>query len=144
VSEEIGLRFVDVALAFPIIVLALVVAMLGRNLLFDIDLIVAIAIPIMPKVARVVRSAALAIREMPYPDRRRGSRRRSRRQCAARPSREPASSTLSTAILSGSAGVCPHPLRLSGGDGGDRANSGSLPVKAGRAIVPVNDGARER
>ena len=64
-------RFVDIVLAFPIIVLALVVvAMLGRNLILDIDfnLIFAIAIPIMPKVARVVRSAALAIREMPYID----------------------------------------------------------------------------
>jgi peptide/nickel transport system permease protein len=64
-------RFVDILLAFPIIVLALVVvAMLGRNLMLgiDINLIVAIAIPVMPKVARVVRSAALAIREMPYVD----------------------------------------------------------------------------
>lgn len=64
-------RFVDVVLAFPIIVLALVVvAMLGRSLVLGIDLnlVFAIAIPIMPKVARVVRSAALAIREMPYID----------------------------------------------------------------------------
>lgn len=64
-------RFVDVLLAFPIIVLALVVvAMLGRNLVLgvDVNLIVAIAIPIMPKVARVIRSAALAVREMPYVD----------------------------------------------------------------------------
>jgi peptide/nickel transport system permease protein len=64
-------RFVDILLAFPIIVLALVVvAMLGRNLVLglDINLIVAIAIPIVPKVARVVRSAALAIRELPYID----------------------------------------------------------------------------
>lgn len=64
-------RFVDILLAFPIIVLALVVvAMLGRNLVLgvDVNLIVAIAIPIMPKVARVIRSAALAVREMPYVD----------------------------------------------------------------------------
>ena len=64
-------RFIDVMLAFPIIVLALVVvAMLGRNLVggVDVNLIVAIAIPIVPKVARVVRSAALSIREMPYID----------------------------------------------------------------------------
>jgi peptide/nickel transport system permease protein len=64
-------RFVDILLAFPIIVLALVVvAMLGRNLVLgvDVNLIVAIAIPIMPKVARIIRSAALAIREMPYVD----------------------------------------------------------------------------
>ena len=64
-------RFVDVFLSLPIIVLALVVvAMLGRNLVlgFDFNLIVAIAIPIIPNVARVVRSSALAIREMAYID----------------------------------------------------------------------------
>jgi peptide/nickel transport system permease protein len=64
-------RFVDILLSFPIIVLALVVvAILGRNLVagIDVNLIVAIAIPIMPKVARVVRAAALSIREMPYID----------------------------------------------------------------------------
>lgn len=64
-------RFIDVMLSFPIIVLALVVvAMLGRNQVagVDVNLIVAIAIPIIPKVARVVRSAALSVREMPYID----------------------------------------------------------------------------
>lgn len=64
-------RFIDVMLSFPIIVLALVVvAMLGRNQVagVDVNLIFAIAIPIVPKVARVVRSAALSIREMPYID----------------------------------------------------------------------------
>jgi peptide/nickel transport system permease protein len=64
-------RFIDVLLSFPIIVLALVVvAMLGKNLILgvDLNLVLAIAIPIMPKVARVVRSAALSIREMPYID----------------------------------------------------------------------------
>jgi peptide/nickel transport system permease protein len=64
-------RFIDIMLSFPIIVLALVVvAMLGKNLVFgvDVNLIVAIAIPIVPKVARVVRAAALSIREMPYID----------------------------------------------------------------------------
>ncbi len=64
-------RFIDVMLSFPIIVLALVVvAMLGRNQIggIDINLVFAIAIPIVPKVARVVRSAALSIREMPYID----------------------------------------------------------------------------
>ncbi|MCA0423181.1 MAG: ABC transporter permease [Proteobacteria bacterium] len=64
-------RFIDVMLSFPIIVLALVVvAMLGRNQIggIDINLVFAIAIPILPKVARVVRSAALSIREMPYVD----------------------------------------------------------------------------
>jgi peptide/nickel transport system permease protein len=64
-------RFIDVILSFPIIVLALVVvAMLGRNQIagVDVNLIFAIAIPIVPKVARVVRAAALSIREMPYID----------------------------------------------------------------------------
>jgi peptide/nickel transport system permease protein len=64
-------RLVDVLLAFPIIVLALVVvAVLGKSLVFGIDanLVVAIAIPIVPKVARVVRAAALSVRAMPYID----------------------------------------------------------------------------
>jgi peptide/nickel transport system permease protein len=64
-------RFMDVLLSFPIIVLALaVVAVLGKFPVggLDLNLIVAIAIPMIPKVARVVRSSALAIREMPYID----------------------------------------------------------------------------
>jgi len=64
-------RFMDVLLAFPIIVLALaVVAVLGKFLVggLDLNLIVAIAIPMVPKVARVVRASALAVREMPYID----------------------------------------------------------------------------
>lgn len=64
-------RFMDILLAFPIIVLALVVvAALKTVVLFgiDINLIVAIAIPIVPRVCRVVRAAALTIRVMPYID----------------------------------------------------------------------------
>ena len=64
-------RFVDILLAFPIIVLALVVvAALRKSVLFGIDmnLIYAIAIPIVPRVARVVRAAALSVRVMPYVD----------------------------------------------------------------------------
>jgi peptide/nickel transport system permease protein len=64
-------RLVDVLLSFPIIVLALVVVtVLGKwqVLGVDVNLVSAIAIPIVPKVARVVRSSALAIREMPYID----------------------------------------------------------------------------
>jgi peptide/nickel transport system permease protein len=64
-------RFVDILLSFPIIVLALVVVtVLGKwqVLGVDMNLVCAIAIPIVPKVARVVRSSALAIREMPYID----------------------------------------------------------------------------
>jgi peptide/nickel transport system permease protein len=61
----------DVILSFPIIVLALaMVAILGKNVVggVDVNLIVAIAIPMIPRVSRVVRSSALAIREMAYID----------------------------------------------------------------------------
>lgn len=64
-------RFMDVLLSFPIIVLALaIVAILGKNVVggIDINLIIAIGVPIVPKVARVIRSSALAIRELPYID----------------------------------------------------------------------------
>ncbi|MEA2904043.1 MAG: peptide/nickel transport system permease protein [Alphaproteobacteria bacterium] len=64
-------RFMDVLLAFPIIVLALVVvAALRTGIVFgiDINLIIAIAIPIVPRVCRVVRAAALTVRVMPYVD----------------------------------------------------------------------------
>jgi peptide/nickel transport system permease protein len=64
-------RLVEILLSFPIIVLALVVVtMLGRSRVWGIDLnlILAIAVPIMPKVSRVMRSAALTIRDLPYVD----------------------------------------------------------------------------
>jgi peptide/nickel transport system permease protein len=64
-------RFVDIMLAFPIIVLALVVvAILGKRPVFgiDVNLIAAIAIPMIPNVSRIVRSAALSIRSLPYVD----------------------------------------------------------------------------
>lgn len=64
-------RVVDILLAFPIIVLALVVvAVLGKAPVFgiDVNLIFAIAIPIVPNVGRVVRAAALSVRAMPYID----------------------------------------------------------------------------
>ncbi|MCH7794471.1 MAG: ABC transporter permease [Proteobacteria bacterium] len=59
-------RVMDVVMAFPLIILALaVVAVLGPG----IDkVIIAITIPFIPQCARVVRSSALAIREMPYVD----------------------------------------------------------------------------
>jgi len=69
--DNIIQRFMDVLMSFPIIVLALaVVAVLGKNIIAGIDfnLIIAIGLPMIPKVARVVRSSALAIREMPYID----------------------------------------------------------------------------
>jgi peptide/nickel transport system permease protein len=64
-------RIMDVLLAFPIIVLALVVvAAFGKFLVggIDINLIIAIAIPILPRVERVVRAAAFSVRVMPYVD----------------------------------------------------------------------------
>jgi peptide/nickel transport system permease protein len=64
-------RIVDVMLAFPIIVLAMVVvAVLGKRPVFGIDmnLITAIAIPFIPKMARVARSSTLSIVQMPFID----------------------------------------------------------------------------
>jgi peptide/nickel transport system permease protein len=64
-------RVMDVLLAFPIIVLALVVVAAFRKLVIaniDVNMIIAIAIPIVPRVARVVRAAALSVRVMPYVD----------------------------------------------------------------------------
>ncbi len=64
-------RLMDVILSFPIIVLALALAaILGKNIVLgiDVNLIIAIATPMVPAVARVVRSSALAIRELPYID----------------------------------------------------------------------------
>jgi peptide/nickel transport system permease protein len=64
-------RIMDVLLSFPIIVLAItVVAVLGKNIILgvDVNLVVAIGLPMIPKVARVVRASALAIRELPYID----------------------------------------------------------------------------
>jgi len=70
-TDMIIQRLMDILLSFPIIVLALTVAaVLGKEVYFgiDINLIIAIGLPMMPKVARVVRSSALAIRELPYID----------------------------------------------------------------------------
>jgi peptide/nickel transport system permease protein len=64
-------RVVDVMLSFPIIVLAMVVvAVLGKRTAFGVDwnLIAAIALPIIPKMARVARSSTLSIVAMPFID----------------------------------------------------------------------------
>ncbi|MBV9252165.1 MAG: ABC transporter permease [Acetobacteraceae bacterium] len=59
-------RVCDVAMAFPLIIMALaVVAMFGTGVH---NVIIAITIPLIPRCARVVRSSALAIREIPYVD----------------------------------------------------------------------------
>lgn len=62
-------RFIDILLTIPIIVTAIVAAaVLGRNKLgpVDLNLIAAIAFAVIPSVTRVVRAAALSIRELPY------------------------------------------------------------------------------
>ncbi len=59
-------RIMDVFMAFPLIILALaVVATLGTGIE---NVIIAITIPFIPQCARVVRSSALSIREIPYVD----------------------------------------------------------------------------
>jgi peptide/nickel transport system permease protein len=59
-------RIFDVVMAFPLIIMALaVVAIFGAGVH---NVIVAITIPLIPRCARVVRSSALAIREIPYVD----------------------------------------------------------------------------
>ena len=59
-------RLMDVLFAFPVVILALaVVAVLGTG---AGNVILAIAVPMVPRCARVVRSSALSVREMPYVD----------------------------------------------------------------------------
>ncbi|MGE5514142.1 MAG: ABC transporter permease [Bacteroidota bacterium] len=64
-------RIVDILLSFPIIVLAMVVvAVLGKNVVLGIDfnLIVAIALPMVLRMARIARSSTLSIAQMPFID----------------------------------------------------------------------------
>ena len=59
-------RVMDVFMAFPLIIMALaVVSIFGTGIQ---NVILAITIPFIPRCARVVRSSALAIREIPYID----------------------------------------------------------------------------
>jgi len=59
-------RVMDVFMAFPLIIMALaVVSIFGPG---TENVIIAITIPFIPRSARVVRSSALAIREIPYVD----------------------------------------------------------------------------
>ncbi len=59
-------RLLDVLMAFPLIIMALaVVSIFGTGVH---NVIIAITIPLIPRCARVVRSSALAIREVPYVD----------------------------------------------------------------------------
>jgi peptide/nickel transport system permease protein len=64
-------RAVDIMLSFPIIVLAMVVvAVLGKRAVLGIDLnlIAAITLPILPRMARVARASTLSIIAMPFID----------------------------------------------------------------------------
>lgn len=59
-------RVLDVLMAFPLIIMALaVVSIFGPGVR---NVIIALTIPLIPRCARVVRSSALAIREVPYVD----------------------------------------------------------------------------
>lgn len=59
-------RVMDVFMAFPLIIMALaIVSIFGPS---TENVIIAITIPFIPRCARVVRSSALAIREIPYVD----------------------------------------------------------------------------
>jgi peptide/nickel transport system permease protein len=59
-------RVLDVLMAFPLIIMALaVVAIFGTGVH---NVIAAITVPLIPRCARVVRSSALAIRDVPYVD----------------------------------------------------------------------------
>ncbi len=64
-------RIVDIMLSFPIIVLAMVVvAVLGKWPVFgvDLNLIAAIALTTIPRMARIARSSTLSIVQMPFID----------------------------------------------------------------------------
>jgi peptide/nickel transport system permease protein len=57
-------RVMDVLISFPVLILAIaVVSALGNG---TSNVIVAITIPIIPRVARVIRSSALSLRQMPF------------------------------------------------------------------------------
>jgi peptide/nickel transport system permease protein len=57
-------RFMDLLLSFPLIILALVVvSLLGSGMT---NVILAITVPMVPRCALVVRSSALALREVPF------------------------------------------------------------------------------
>ncbi len=66
-------RIIDIFMAFPLIVMALSIVSITRAAKVSTDasiyfVIIAITIPFIPRCARVVRSSALAIREIPYVD----------------------------------------------------------------------------
>ncbi len=57
-------RLMDILISFPLLILALaMVSALGNS---DTNVIIAITLPIIPRVARVIRASALSIRQMPF------------------------------------------------------------------------------
>ena len=59
-------RLMDILMAFPLIIMALaIVSIFGTG---THNVIAAIAVPFVPRCARVVRASALAVRELPYID----------------------------------------------------------------------------
>ena len=78
-TDTIMQRIMDIMMAFPLIILALAIVIASRSPVITqfipataensiYFVIIAITIPFIPKCARVVRSSALAIREIPYID----------------------------------------------------------------------------
>ncbi|MEO1495239.1 MAG: ABC transporter permease [Pseudomonadota bacterium] len=78
-TDTILQRIMDILMAFPLIILALTIAIASTGFMKSIGIenpndysiyavIVAITIPFIPKCARVVRSSALSIREIPFID----------------------------------------------------------------------------
>ena len=66
-TDQIIQRLMDVLISFPLIVIAIaVVAALGTGEDKVGNVIAAITVPIIPRVARVVRSSALSVVQMPY------------------------------------------------------------------------------
>ncbi|MBI2908904.1 MAG: ABC transporter permease [Chloroflexi bacterium] len=64
--DTLSQRFIDILLAFPVLILALcVVAALGPSVR---NVIIAVSIVLIPQGTRVVRSSALAVRETQYVD----------------------------------------------------------------------------
>ena len=59
-------RLMDIFMAFPLIIMALaIVSIFGTG---THNVIAAVTVPFIPRCARVVRSSALAVRELPYID----------------------------------------------------------------------------
>ncbi len=62
-------RILDIFMSFPLIILALaIVSVAPKGVPSVLLVIIALIVPLTPRAARVVRSSALAIREVPYVD----------------------------------------------------------------------------